>query len=263
MKDGWIITGHERRRPPEIYQNYLTRLGGKNRYGKPNFILAWGQTRTQQIYSVDNNGRRGQHTILEFGGVPAWHILEWKPPETFGTPAMWYTLTWDPEQNTHTLGEYPWRGLYLPVSFNLYVKRVIGGGTRYVNGEVVELPSRLEIDALPLNFYILDMLIPSIKKAQELTHFQKKLAIEMRDQAAKVAAAKRAHDAYVDASPAFGGNAFSKESNREAWEQRLKEKAAGMRLRAQDVIRYLGRGGHTQINGGGIRRGNRGKGNAR
>lgn len=246
----WYILGHERRRPPEIYQTFLTKIGGKNRYGAPNFILAWGQTRTQKIYAADPNGRRGQHLILEFGGVPAWHILEWKPPECFGTPAMWYTLTWDPEQNVHTLGEYPWRGLYVPVSFNLYVKRVIGGGTRYdgKTGEVVELPARLEIDALPLNFYILEMLIPNVRKAAEMTLYQKRLAIQSQKDAEKLAAAKKAYDAYLDAAPAFGGAAGTYESNREAWQQRIKEKAAGMRLRAQDVIRHLGRG-HAQHSG--------------
>jgi hypothetical protein len=253
---GWYITGHERRRPPQIYQDFITRIGGKNRFGEPNFILAWGGTRTQRIYSVDANGRRGQHLILEFGGVPAWHVLEWKPPECFGTPQMWYTLTWDPEQNCHTLGEYPRRGLYIPCSFNLYVKQVIGGGTRYDSktGEVVELPSTLKIDALPLNFYILEMLVPNVRKAAELTHQQKVLAIRMQKEAEQRAAAAKAYDAYLDAAPAFGGVAGTYESNREALEQRLKEKAAGMRLRAQDVARYLGRRGHTQVNSGKIRR---------
>lgn len=241
----WYIRDHERRRVPPEYQEYITAIGGLNRFGEPNFKLAWGQTETQIVYGQMEGGRRGQHIVLQFGGIPAWHMLEWKPPETFGTAFQWYTLTWDPTEDKHTLGEYPWRGLYIPCSFNLYVKKIHGGGTRFdKDGNVVELPTRLEIDALPLNFYILDMLVPNVRKALEQTHGQKKLAIEARMAAEKKAGMQRAYDAYLDAAPAFGGKAGTHESNREAWMQRLKEKQRGMKLTAEDV--RLGRG-HQQI----------------
>lgn len=249
----WYIKDHERRLVPREYQEHINAIGGLNRFGEPNFKLAWGQTERQIIYGQMEGGGRGQHTILQFGGIPAWHMLEWKPPETFGTAFQWYTLTWDPTADTHALGDYPWRGLYIPCSFNLYVKKIHGGGTRYdKDGNVVELPTRLEIDALPLNFYILDLLVPNVRKAREMTHLQKKMAIEARDEAEAVAFRKRANDAYLDAAPAWGGGASSKESNREAWMQRIREKQRGMKLTAEDIRSFLG-SGHTQIRKSGRR----------
>ena len=234
---GWHILGHERLKPPREYQEHLNAIGGLNRFGEPNFILVWGQTETQTIYGDMQGVGRGRHTILEFGGVPAWHIKEWKPPETFGTPQMWYTLTWDAESDKHALGEYPWRGLYVPCSFNLYVKRVIGGGVEYdpKTGQVVEKPSRLEIDAMPLAHWVLDLLIPNVRKAREQTHLQKKLAIDARMEAEKKERLRQGYDAYLNAQPAFGGAAGTYESNRNAWMQRIKEKQAGMKLTADQV----------------------------
>ena len=248
----WIIR-EERLRPPRVYADYLVKLGGRNRFGEPNFILAWGQTRTQKIYATDGNGRRAQHTVLEFGGIPAWHVLEWKPPETFGTPRMWRAMTWDPENNVLSLGEYPRRGLYIPCSFNLYVRRVVGGGTRYdtKTGQVVELPGELKIERMPLSFWLFDLIIPNIRKSQQMTMLQRKAALEMIEEQKKKDARRQAYDAYLDASPAWGGAASSKESNREAWMQRLNEKIAGMRLRAGDL--KLPRG-HAQISGRKLRR---------
>jgi hypothetical protein len=245
----WHIIGDERLRCPRQYQEHITRIGGRNRYGKPNFIIVWGQTHTQIIYGQMQGRGRGAHTILQFGGIPAWHVMEWKPPETFGTPFQWYSMTWDAEADLHALGEYPWHGLYIPCSFNLYVKRIHGGGLRYDNdGNVVELPTRLEIDAMPLNFYILDMLIPNVRKALEMTHTQKKLAIETQMERDKKARLQRGYDAYLNAQPAFGGVAGTYESNRDAWMRRIEEKQRGMKLTAEDVRRLLG-SGHTQLSG--------------
>jgi hypothetical protein len=130
------------------------------------------------------------------------------------------------------------------------VKRVEGGGIYYdAKGRVVEKPTKLTIDAMPLAHWVLDLLIPNIRKSLEMTHAQKLLVIEQRDAAAKEAGRKRAFDAYMDASPAWGGAASSKESNREAWMQRLKAKQRGMKFTAEQVQELLGRG-HKQISGG-------------
>lgn len=246
---GWVTGEHERRLCPPEYQEHIDAIGGVNRFGESNFRLVWGQTETQLVYGQMEGGSKGQHTILQFGGVPAWHVIEWKPPETFGTPAIWYRMTWDPVAEVHSLGEYPWRGLYIPCTFNLYVKRIEGGGIYYdKKGRVVEKPTKLTIDAMPLAHWVLDLIIPNIRKALEQTHFQKKQAILARDAAEKEAFRKRATDAYMDASPAWGGKASSKESNREAWMQRLKEKQAGMKFTAEQVQEILGRG-HKQLSG--------------
>lgn len=244
---GWYLTGFEKLRCPPEYQAYVTAVGGKNRFGEPNFKIAWGQTETEYIYGVDANGRKGQHVVFKHQGIPAWFIEVWRPPECFGTPELWYSLSWDPESQKHTLGEYPWRGQYMPAPFHLYVKRVSGGGIRYSdpdkNGHrhVIEEPMRVVYDAMPLNYYILELTIPNMLKELNLTAEQKRVAMANIKAAETARSNKLAFDAYLDAAPAFGGNAFSKESNREAWMQKLKEKQAGLKLSAEDVKKILGK----------------------
>lgn len=244
----WYITSGERRVCPPEYQERINQLGGMNRFGDPNFKLVWGETQTTTIYGQKEDGPRGQHEILQFG-VPAWHLMEWKPPETFGSPEFWYAFTWDPETMVHSLGDFPWRGLYLPCSFNLYVKRVAGGGAYFdKDGEVVERPSVLHIDAMPLAHFILDLIIPNIFKSREMTEIQKKVALAKRREAEKAERIERGREAYLDAAMAFNGASGTHESNHEAWEQRIREKQAGMRLSANDVKDRLG-SGHAQISG--------------
>ena len=100
----------------------------------------------------------------------------------------------------------------------------------------------MDIDAMPLNHYIIDLLVPNMLKEIDVTFEQKRIALMNRKMAESAEARAKAYDAYLDAAPAWGGKASSKESNREAWMQRLKEKAAGMKLTAQDVEKLLGKG---------------------
>jgi len=99
----WTIPGMERRDVPREYVQHVNSIGGFNRYGEPNFRIVWGQNDTILVYGTDANGRKGQHVILKHGGVPAWFIDVWKPPECYGTPELWYALTWDWETDAMPL----------------------------------------------------------------------------------------------------------------------------------------------------------------
>lgn len=233
----WAITGSERRLCPPEYQEHLNRLGGLNRYGEPNFKLVWGQTQTDVIFGQMEDGSRGQHIILQFHDIPAWHLMCWKPPETFGSPEMWYAMTWDEETHLHTLGDYPRRGFYIPAPFSLYVKRIENG--------------ILEIDAMPLNFFILDLVVPNLIKSQEMTYYQKKLAADTMAEAERRAARNQALDAYKNAGPAFGGADFDKSQNRGRMLDRIR--AQRFPLSAEDVKRWMGTG-HVVTGGPGGRR---------
>jgi len=228
----WIIPGHERKHAPREYQEHLNAIGGMNRFGEPNFRIVWGETPIDVVQGVDANGKKGAHVILKHGGIPAWFIEVWKPPECFGTPEFWYAYTWDWEVDRPTLGDYPWRGMYMPAPFNLYVKKIENRVLRF--------------DAMPLNHYILDLLIPNVMKAADETFTQRKAAIHNRMQAEKQEAAKKSMDAYLAAAPAFGGVAGTYESNREAWAARIAEKQAGMNVSRDDIVKRLGLG-HRQI----------------
>jgi len=248
----WYLTSFEKLKAPAEYQAHVTAIGGLNRFGLPNFRIVWGQTETEMVYGIDANGRKGQHIVFKHQGIAAWFIETWKPPECFGTPELWYSISWDPDAHMHTLGEYPWRGLYLPSGFNLFVRRVVGGGIRYSEPDkhghrhVIETPARMEIDAMPLTHWVIDLIVPNMLKEIDVTNEQKRVALMNRKLAESEAARKLAYDAYLNAAPAFHGNDFDKASNREAWMQKLKEKAAGMKLTAADIEKILGKG-HRQI----------------
>jgi len=243
----WHIVGRELRICPSEYQEYVDKIGGLNRLGESNFRIEWGETPTELVWGTDANGRKGQHVILKHAGIPAWFISCWKPPECFGTPELWYAMSWDQESQSHTLGEFPWRGLYMPAPFNLYVKKVTGGGVRYglpdANGhrQIVEDPAHLQIDAMPLAFWVLDLLIPNMLKEIDTTFEQKRAAMANRRAAEEAEFRKRSIDAYLDAAPAFNGNDFTGASNRQAWMQRIKEKQNGLKLSAQDIEKILGK----------------------
>jgi hypothetical protein len=142
----------------------------------------------------------------------------------------------------HLLGDYPRRGVYFPCPFNLYVKRIVPGapwtdpktGYSEIRGE------RLEIDAMPLAYWVLDLLIPNILKEKQKTYLEKQFAVRCQQEKEKQAWRNKVMDLYRDASPAFGGADFSKSENRE----RMLAKMAAMRfpVTADQASRRLGRG---------------------
>jgi hypothetical protein len=221
----------EHRYPAREYVEHINAIGGMNRYGEPNFKVTWGQNETDVVYGTDANGKQGRHIIMKHGGVPAWFIDCWKPPECFGTPEMWYAMTWDHEVNAPTIGAFPERGLYMPAPFNLFVKKVE--------------KNVLTFDAMPLTHWLIDLLIPNLMKEQDTTYEQRKVAIQNRMLAERQRAIKLAFDAYSAAGPAFGGKAGTYESNRERWMQRIAEKQAGMKVSRDEIVRKMGLG-HVQ-----------------
>lgn len=228
----WLIPGMERIEPAREYVEHINYVGGLNRFNQPNFKIVWGQNETDVVYGSDENGRTGRHIILKHGGVPAWFIDCWKPPECFGTPEVWYALTWDWELDVPKIGEYPSRGLYMPAPFNLFVKKVEN--------------NVLTFDAMPMTHWLIDLLVPNLLKEQESTFLQRKTAIQNRMLAERQRAAQIAFDCYLDARPAFGGAAGTYESNRERWMQRVKEKQANMRISRDQIVSKMGLG-HRQL----------------
>jgi hypothetical protein len=151
----------ERRQCPEEFQNRLTRAVGLNRYGEPNFIIAWGQTFTYQAGGVWPHDHFFGYRPLMLSnsspsgrGQPCWMILEWHPPEDYETDAIYYFRNRDDTTGLQTLGEYPYRGRY-EVAFRLTSTELRDG--------------RLQIVHYHLDGMILDVLIPVIVEGQKLT----------------------------------------------------------------------------------------------
>jgi hypothetical protein len=223
----WTIPGREKRFPAREYVDHINRIGGMNRYNEPNFKIVWGQNETDLVYGVDGNGKKGQHIILKHDGIPAWFIDCWKPPEII-PPELWYAVTWDWEADAPGIGQYPERGMYIPAPFNLFVRSFKG--------------DRMIIDAMPLTHWVIDLFVPNLLKEQESTYAQRKAAIEQRMAAERDRAARQAYDIYINSGLAFGGRAGTHESNHERWEQRIREKQAGMKVSRDEIVRRKGLG---------------------
>ena len=101
----------------------ITRAGGTNCFGEPNFRVVWGGARLTWIggrwIDRDAHGNVIRESI-ELRRVPKylpldrWHIERWTPPELYGPPDLWYAQTLEVEDGIRipALGPYPARGEY-------------------------------------------------------------------------------------------------------------------------------------------------------
>ena len=108
---------------PAAIAERITRAGGTNRYGEPNFRVVWGGARLTWIggrwTDRDAHGNTTREAI-ELRRVPKylpvdrWHIERWMPPEFYGSPEEWRALTSETEDGIRisALGPYPARGDY-------------------------------------------------------------------------------------------------------------------------------------------------------
>lgn len=108
---------------PSAIRERITRAGGVNRFGEPNFRVVWGGTRLAWIggrwTDRDAHGNVLRESI-ELRRVPKylpedrWHIERWMPPESYGSPEEWFAQTTEIEDGIRVpaLGPYPSRGEY-------------------------------------------------------------------------------------------------------------------------------------------------------
>lgn len=114
--------------PPSWIVERITALGGVNCFGKPNFRVVWGGSRTRKV------GGMFKHTIVTDGQIigqkigivtqvpeirdllayhpERWHLEKWLPPEAYGSREEFYERTWVEEAQLHGQGDYPSEGDY-------------------------------------------------------------------------------------------------------------------------------------------------------
>jgi hypothetical protein len=153
----------ERRECPKAFQDLLTRHVGVNRYGEPNFIIAWGQSFMYTAGGVwpkpQGDGYFGYRKLplsnssFSGRGMPCWMILEWHPPEDYQSPAAYYYDNRDELTGLQTLGEYPHKGRY-EVAYKL-------NSQEFRNG-------KLRVENYHLDGWVFDVLIPCILEGQKM-----------------------------------------------------------------------------------------------
>jgi hypothetical protein len=139
----------ERRICPEEFQQAITERFGANRFGTPNFRVAWGETETMRVA-----GLHGYEDRLLCGNIACWNLMQWIGPEEFGSPELFNLVNRDPDTGLCILGEYPYEGMY-DVLQPLMSKEFRNG--------------RLVIDAFPLSYQIIDVILPLVELSKELT----------------------------------------------------------------------------------------------
>ena len=179
------IKGRERLHCPPEYQAAITKRFGLNRFNDPNFRLVWGQTET-----VTAAGLNGYEERLLCSGQPCWNVLRWKAPEVYGTPETWYAQNYDEQTGLCLLGPYPEKGRY-EVAVPLMRKEVVNGN--------------LVVEALPLNYSILDIVIPLLVQAEKISWLERKLAQEEEQKQENARIVNMIAERMDDALPSFYG----------------------------------------------------------
>lgn len=151
--------------PPE-FQERLTRIGGINRYGEPNFIIVWGQSWTVRRGGTweqdDGTFFRGYRDVVE-DGRPCWILKKWNSPELYGSPMLYYLENQEEATGLQILGEFPFRGRYETIQPFVW-KGLVNG--------------RMVVERMPLNSMMLDLVVPVVMASQRVSNYQRKLALE-------------------------------------------------------------------------------------
>lgn len=111
----------ERLETPERYVRFLAEHGGRNPFGEPNFILAWGQTPIHR-YAVPDQ------FLAPY--LNCWCFAEWAPPEDFGSRWTWNESAWGP---------FPVKGAYVPLQIFKDGDEPVMLDTERLNIEVLRL----------------------------------------------------------------------------------------------------------------------------
>ena len=171
-----FINGPERRVCPAEFQDRLTRVFGRNRYGGPKFRIVWGQTNVHRVGNIwrdiYGNERRQYRDVYQSHCMPCWIIQRWKGPEHYGTPELYYLQNWDAHTRLFTMGEYPWRGRY--ETFQALFRH------DFVEGKMV-------VEHFELSHILIDKVIPMMTAVDQLSEHEKRAAYE----AMKAAEAKK------------------------------------------------------------------------
>ena len=182
----------ERLHCPEHYQRRLTQVGGLNRYGKPNFKLAWAQTEVMhQGGEWDNEDGYfvGYRDVLLGDGLPHWILLQWMDAGKYVemphvnpiSDTGFYSTNLDPRNGLQIMGEYPYHGSY-QIAMPLVAKFAHNG--------------QLHIEAFPLSTEIVEMMVPIIKASMEVTIEAKMKFLKEQDEKDEIERDKAFEDAW-------------------------------------------------------------------
>jgi hypothetical protein len=221
---------------PEWFQDELTRIGGTNRYDQPHFIVRWGQGgedecfyRAGGCWHVEGQPSfTGYRNLLCGGGTGSWCLFKWDDAFVYGTPESWYVENYDQESGLSTLGEYGYQGRYT-LLYNMCWRDMQNG--------------KLNIEMMPLNSFILNLLVPIIMQSKDISWEKSKAAMKELKEQEDAADLVKVEDAMRDASLAFKGPSSYARQGCRTWhiDKRMEELTRNWN-RMVNNARSLGRG---------------------
>jgi len=216
---------------PPHFQARLTRAGGLNRYGKPNFLIVWGQTWIVRRGGTWNDGEhffQGYRDEIE-DKRPCWVLKQWYAPELYGSPALWFI------QNRDEAPELPKdkRMIEVLAKSNSYVagemREMLEEGINQSRNRASHLQllgdfpwrgqyetlqpfvwsglvnGRMVVEAMPLNAMMVDMVIPIAIQCKSVALWRQKLAFQEMEARKDKATTQKVEDARYGAQMAFTG----------------------------------------------------------
>jgi hypothetical protein len=183
---------------PVWFQERLTEIGGVNIYDEPNFRVVWGQGgQPECLYRAGGHWHvEGQPSFIGYrdlligGGTPSWCLLQWHPAVHFGTPESYYVSTHDDETELQDLGEYPYSGRYVML-YNMCYRDMSQG--------------KMRIEAMPLNPFVLDTVVPIILEAKDISYEKTMAAMKGLKESEDKADTDMIEDVMRDSKLAFKG----------------------------------------------------------
>jgi len=210
-----LLFGRDSRKPPEWFVEALTSVGGKNRFGLPNFDVVWSETAT-----IERDGK----TVLACPGPPCWLLRQWEPPENYGPPDMW---------SVEEIGEpYPQFGKY-------EIRQPFRAS--YVENGI------LKHEAMELTSLILDFVVPIILQAQDVSVQKRALAMRQLKELEEKRQEARIADALQDAKLQWEGpTSYEKKINKTSIVEQKAYQIEKNWQHAMNFYRQRGRGASIQ-----------------
>jgi len=202
----------ERLKCPWYFQQRITQVGGKNRYGQPNFKLAWAQTETVRQggeWEAEGETFTGYQDVLKGDGHPHWMLMQWVdagmsaelPHLRPVCDVAWYDENRCHRTGLSLLGGYPYQGSY-QIVLPLVAK--------------VKIENKLYIEAFPLSTEIINMMVPIIVASMEVSLKAKMMFLKDQEELEEDARAKVFEDIYqnVKRKPTLASTAWLEEKQR-------------------------------------------------
>ncbi len=183
----------EKRDVPAWVERFITKRGGLNPFGKPNFRVVWGGNRTHVVGGMfksvitfkDAEGRERaivteipeMRTMLRYH-PHRWHMERWRGPEFYGTREEWYQNTWDDVAKLHVMGDYPNDGDFEHVFFLAQCPHMVPGDTDWCMPCQVGMGEYIPLEE---NVHVLEMQIQALLKSEDVSKTGEMAALFMRE----------------------------------------------------------------------------------